>query len=287
MVVYRRDARRSPVLLMVIFTSLLLITVDSRGSGVIDRLRSTARDAIAPVQNLVDDAFSPIRNAAEGVANYGALKDQNAQLKQKLSIAQGKLARDRAVGSQVGDLEKLLDLPTIEDATGVAVRVVGGSPGNFQRTVEINKGTSSGINVGYTVVAGAGLVGKVTEASSTRATVTLIDNPGFGVGVRLETTPSVHGIAEGHTGDAGLRLSFLSNLKAPMTVGELLFTAEVNDAAFLPDIPVAKIAAIDKPKGNLEPSVTLTPLVDLNDLTYLKVLRPQAASTSTPSTTTP
>ena len=287
MVAYGRDTRRRPVLLIAIFTSLLLITLDSRGSGVINRVRSTARDAIAPVQNLVDDAFSPVRNAVDGVTNYGALKDQNARLKQQLSVAQGKVARDRAVGSQVSDLEKLLDLPTVEDATGVAVRVVGGSPGNFQRTVEINKGTSSGINVGYTVVAGAGLVGKVTEASSTRATVTLIDNPGFGVGVRLEKSPSVHGIAEGHTGDTGLRLNFLSNLKAQMTVGELLFTAEVNDAAFLPDIPVAKISAIDKPKGNLEPSVTLTPLVNLNDLTYLKVLRPPAASAPTPSVTTP
>ena len=49
------------------------------------------------------------------------------------------------------------------------------------------------------VVAGNGLVGKVTAVSSEESTVTLIDSPGFGVGVRLEGT-NESGIAEGRTG---------------------------------------------------------------------------------------
>jgi rod shape-determining protein MreC len=282
MAVYRRDARRRPVLLIVVLLSLVLVTVDSRGNGLVDSLRRVARDTLQPVQSVVDSAFSPLRDASNGITGYGAVKDENALLKRRLAELQGRLLRERAVGSEVNELGKLLDLPTIQDATGVAARVIGGAPGNFERTVVINKGTSKGVDVGQPVVAGNGLVGKVTEASGTQATVTLLDSPGFGVGVRLENT-NERGIAEGRTGEREMRLNFLSKLlpacekdSSPDTCisdGELVFTSAVANAAFPPDIPVAKVTGIQKKTGELESTVSLRPLVNLNDITYVKVLR--------------
>lgn len=282
MVSYRRDTRRRSVLLLVVITSLVLVTIDSRGNGVIDSVRGVARDVIRPIQGVVDDAFTPVRDLFGGVTDYGSLRDENVQLKRELSAARGKLNRDRAVGSQVGELEKLLDLPTIEDASGVAARVIGGAPGNFERTVQINKGTSKGVDVGQPVVAGDGLVGKVTEASSATATVTLIDSPGFGIGVRLENT-NERGIAEGKTGERDMRLNFLSKRLGPceknsspdtcIGKGELVFTSAVENAAFPPDVPVAKVQGLSKPQGDLEYTIKLRPLVNLDDLTYVKILR--------------
>ena len=275
MVVYRRDqreTRRRPVLLIVVILSLVLITVDSRGNGAIDSTRRLARNALQPVQSIVDSVFNPVRNVVDGITSYGSVKDQNALLKRRVAALEGRLLRERAVGSEVGELEKLLDLPTIEDATGVAARVISGAPDNFERTVILNKGTSKGVTVGQPVVAGNGLVGKITEASSEQSTVTLIDSPGFGIGVRLETT-NESGIAEGRTGDRTMRLNFLSNPSVVVTKGELVFTVAAPDAAFPPDIPVAKIKARTKRVGDLEPTITLTPLVDLNDITFVKVLR--------------
>jgi rod shape-determining protein MreC len=282
MAVYRRDARRRPVLLIVVLLSLVLVTVDSRGNGLIDSFRRVARDTLQPVQSVVDSVFSPLRDASDGITGYGAVKDENALLKRRLAELEGRLLRERAVGSEVNELGKLLDLPTIQDATGVAARVIGGAPGNFERTVVINKGTSKGVDVGQPVVAGNGLVGKVTEASSTQATVTLLDSPGFGVGVRLENT-NERGIAEGRTGEREMRLNFLSKLlpacgkdSSPDTCisdGELVFTSAVANAAFPPDIPVAKVTGIQKKTGELESTVSLRPLVNLNDITYVKVLR--------------
>ena len=144
MVTYQRDSRQRSVLFVLVFTSLLLITLDSRGNGMVNNFRDIAQNVLAPVRNVVNDAFKPVQDVTGGITNYGSVKDENARLKRQLAALQGKIQRERAVGSQVGELEKLLDLPTIEDATGVAARVVGGSPDNFERTVEINKGTGSG-----------------------------------------------------------------------------------------------------------------------------------------------
>jgi rod shape-determining protein MreC len=274
MAVYRTDARRRPVLLLLLITSVVLITFDSRGSGVVDTLRTAARDVIAPVQDLVDDAFAPVDDALHGITGYGALRDENATLRRRLADAEGKLARERAVGADVTELEKLLDLPTLEDASGVAVRVIGGSPGNFERTIQVNKGSSSGIEVGMPVVAGDGAVGKVVEVSSSRASVILIDSPGWGIGVRMERNPGITGIAQGSIGSRSLHLAFVdTGDQGKIEPGELVFTAAVAGAVFPPDIPVARVKEVSRPKGNLERTITLEPLVDLDDVIYLKVLR--------------
>jgi rod shape-determining protein MreC len=282
MAVYRRDARRRPVLLILVVLALVLVTLDSRGNGLIDSFRRLSRDALAPVQSVVDSAFTPVRNGIDGITGYGSVKDENALLKKRVADLEGRLLRERAVGSEVNELGKLLDLPTIQDATGVAARVISGAPGNFERTVVINKGTAKGVDVGQPVVAGNGLVGKITESASDESTVTLIDSPGFGVGVRLEHS-NERGIAEGRTGEREMRLNFLTKILAEcgenspvdtcISKGEVVFTSASEAAAFPPDIPVAKVTGITKKIGDLESTVTLRPLVDLNDLAYVKVLR--------------
>jgi len=288
MVVYRREGRHRSVLLVIVISSLLLVTLDSRGNGLINSFRNGVREALSPVRSVVEDVFSPVRNLAGGLTGYGDLRDENTELKRRVNRLEGRLSRERAVGSKVGELERLLDLPTAEDATGIAARVVGTAAGNFERTVEINKGTSSGVFVGQPVVAGNGLVGKVTAVSRTLATVTLIDSPEIGVGVRLENT-GVRGLTEAKTGERDILLKFLEAFEptgnqlpkcnetaSPDTCigdNELVFTASTDDAAFPPDIAVGSIVSYERATTDLEPTIKIRPVVDLDDLTYVKVLR--------------
>jgi rod shape-determining protein MreC len=272
MVVYRRESRRRPILVLIVVTSLALITLDTGGNGVIASVRHAARDAIAPVQGVVDDAFDPVQNVFEGVTKVDSLREQNARLRARISELEGTIGAERAVGEQVAELQRLLDLPNIEDATGVVARVIGGPPGNFERTVTLDKGTSQGIVIGMPIVAGAGLVGKVTDASRTRATVTLIDSPGLGVGVRTEQTGE-QAVTQGRTGDRLLRLQFLGNPRAPIVIDELVFTAGVAGAAYPPDLAVARVVKVDRDRGELDPDVFVEPVVDLNDLVFVKALR--------------
>jgi rod shape-determining protein MreC len=288
MVVYRREGRHRAVLLAIVVGSLLLVTMDSRGSGLVDTFRNGVRDALAPLRDVVEDVFAPVRDVAGGVTDYGSLREENAQLKRRLAELEGRLSRRRAVGSEVTELERLLDLPTAEDATGIAARVVSTAAGNFERTVELNKGTSSGIFVGQPVVAGNGLVGRITRSTSSTSTVTLIDSPGLGVGVRLQHASFVRGLTEPHAGEREILLKFLDpgpngqpmrkcqDDQSPdtcITIGELVFTAAVDDGAFPPDLAVGSITRISKRPTDLEATISVQPVVNLDDLTYVKVLR--------------
>lgn len=281
MVVYRRDTRGRSLLLMLVVTSLVLVTLDSGNNGIVNTLRAQAHNVISPVQSLVDDAFNPLRDLTDGITKYSSVRDENARLKREIADLRGQQLRTRGVGSEVGQLEKLLDLPTVQGVTGIAARVTGGAPGNFDRTAQINKGSSKGIRVGYPVVTGDGLVGRVTQVSSGEATVTLIDSPAIGVGVRLETS-SANAITQARAGDRTLTLTFLSDSAAKVQKGELLFTSAVTNSAFPPDVAVGKVVSSTKAVGVLAPTITVSTLVDLSNLDFVKVLR-WPDPTATPS----
>jgi rod shape-determining protein MreC len=272
MAVYRRESRRRPIIALIVITCLALITLDSHGNGVIASVRHTARDAIAPVQDLVDDAFNPVANVFDGVTKVNGLEEENAQLRARLSELEGKLSRERGVGEEYSQLVRLLDIPDVEDVTGVVARVISGSTGNFERTLTLNKGTSQGIVTGMPIVAGNGLVGRVTDASRTRATVTLIDSPDQGVSVRSERN-RIKAVTQGRSGESLLRLGFLENPRADIEEGELLFTSGVEGAAYPADVPVARVVKIDRSRGELDPDIFVEPLVDLDKLIYVKALR--------------
>jgi rod shape-determining protein MreC len=272
MVVYRRDTRGRSLLMTLVITSLVLVTLDSSSNGVVNTLRAQVHNVISPIQSVVNDAFSPLRDVADGITRYSSVRDENARLKRQIADLRGKQLRTRGVGSEVGQLQKLLDLPTVLGATGIAARVTGGAPGNFDRTVQINKGSSKGIKVGYPVVTGDGLVGRVTQVSSTEATVTLLDSPTIGVGVRLENS-SASGITSARAGDRLLTLGFLNVTDPSVQRGELLFTSAVTNSAFPPDLPVGTVVSSTKAVGALAPTITVRTLVDLANLDFVKVLR--------------
>jgi rod shape-determining protein MreC len=272
MAVYRRESRRRPILVMVVITSLALISLDTGGNGVITSVRHSARDLIAPVQGVVDDAFHPVENVFDGVSKYDGVRAENARLQARINELEADLTTQRAVGQQIKELEQLLDLPNIEDVTGVVAQVIGGPPGNFERTITLNKGTSQGLIVGMPVVVGSGLVGRVTDASNTRATVTLIDSENQGVGVRTERVRE-QAVTEGQQGNKLLRLSFLGNPRADIQVGELVFTAGTDGGAYPADLPVGRVAKIDRNRGELDPDIFVEPVVDLDNLVYVKALR--------------
>jgi rod shape-determining protein MreC len=282
MVVYRRDTRGRNLLAALIVVAVTLVVVDSGRSGVVSSMRDAANRAISPVRSATNTAFQPLRDAGSGITDYSSLKHENGVLRREVGDLRGQVRKSRGIGGEVGQLEKLLDLPTVEDATGIAARVSGGAPGNFERTVELDKGASKGIRVGYPVVTGDGLVGTVSAVTRRQSTVTLLDNPSLGVGVRLETS-QLFAITTATAGDRALHLANLSDNFAQVQKGELVFTAAIPNAAFPPDEPVGTVTSFARGPQDLAPTITVAPLVNLDDLDFVKVLRwpdPTAAPTT-------
>jgi rod shape-determining protein MreC len=271
--VYRRTSRPRFTLLLLILTSVTLLTLSQRGStsGVVGAIRSGARDVFAPIQRVASAATRPMGDFFAGAVHYGDLKKENARLRQQLNEEQGKVLqatdaeRERKALLDQQNLAYLGDIPT------VSARVVDASASNFEQTIEIDQGRSSGVAKDMPVVSGAGLVGRVIEVSRTRAVVLLITDPTSAVGVRLTGSGDV-GVSQGEGHSNAMTIDLIASA-TDVKKGEAVVTSGLQQSVFPPSIPVGKVRSVQKNPSALLQDITMDPVVDLKRLTFVKVVQ--------------
>ncbi len=273
MAVYRRTARPRFVLLLLVLSAITLVTLDARssGGGALGQLRGKAQDVFAPVQDATHSVLRPVGDFFTGVVHYGDVKRENTRLRDQLAQIRGQ--QDQGAAAQ-RELQLLLDqqhLNFVGNIPTVAAQVVDTSSSNFELSVQLDRGTDSGIALGMPVVAAAGLVGRVAEVSAKRSTVLLLTDPTFSVGVLLSANGDV-GVADGTGRDSPMRID-LVDPSTKIKAGDVLVTSGLQLERFPKDIPVGTVKSVKLAPGALEQSVTLTPAVDVARLQFVQVLQ--------------
>lgn len=269
----QRGNRRRTILVLLLLTAITLITLDQRGdgTGVIGVVRDEARDLLAPVQDAVRGVTDPIGDWFDGVLDASDLKQENEDLKRELAEARGQAAEGEAARLENEELRDQLDLEFVGDIPTVAAEVVTASTGNFESTVQIDRGTDNGVTAGMPVVTGDVLVGRVTQASRRRATVLLISDANSGVGARLSQS-RVPGVLRGEGNPDELKLNFIDP-EVEVRDGEQVVTSGVDNRTFPAGIPIGRVVRAERARGDLEQDIAVQPLVDLRRLQFVQVLR--------------
>ena len=273
MAVYRRSRRHRFLLVLLLLTSVTVITLDQRGQGsdVLESARSTARDAFGSVEDATSDTFSPVGDFFSGVFDYGELKAENRRLRAQLDQVRSKDVLAEETDRELRTVKANEHLEFAAQIPAVAAQVVTTSPSNFQLAVEIDAGSAKGVAVGMPVVTGAGLVGKVIRVSSKRATVLLVTDRDFNVGVRLTSSQDT-GAAKGNGPGKPLTIDLLYNSTVIKT-NEVVVTSGLQGAVFPGAIPVGRVRTAKAVPSSLQQDVTMEPIVDLQRLSYVKVLK--------------
>ncbi len=268
-----RSNRRRTILILLILTSITLITLDTRGgdSGVGGTVRNAARDAFAPVQDGVDQLLSPVADWWDGVTKAGSIKDENRRLRRELQAARGDVATARAARAEIKRLKELAQLPFAPTIPGVDAQIVVGSPGNFEATVTLNKGTDDGVGTNMPVVSGAGLLGRVARASGRRATVLLLTDRDSGVGLR-DVRSQVQAVLNGNP-DTQLQTLDALEAKSDVKVGDDLVTIGSAEGPYPPDVPVGKVVAVRRRAGDLTQRVTIRLLANASITEFVRILQ--------------
>jgi rod shape-determining protein MreC len=268
-----RTGRSRFTLLLLVLTSVTVLTLDFRGSGAVDDVRGAASTVFSPIADAASSVTRPITDAWNGAFGYDELRQENERLREELAEAQGQAAEGETARLEAAELRELEGITTFTDLESVVARVVGGSLTNFEHTVQLDRGTSDGIGVGMPVVTGSGLVGRVVAATGSRATVQLITDPGFELGVRLPALDErgiAHGTGEGEPLliDAGIPV----NVETAIGRRELVVTSGVQGSLFPPDIPVGRVTEVEAASDQLSLELTVDTAADLDNLGYVRVL---------------
>ena len=253
-------------------TAVALLTLDARGSGgVLDAVRGGAQEVLGPVRTFGDWVASPVRDAWRGLVSFDELEAENSQLR-------GELAQARASVLRVGELERdrqeLLALMGARDVVKaiprVTARVVDAPVSNFERTILLDKGRRDGIRTGMPVESGDGLIGRVVEAEPSWASVELLTDPNFDVGVRIVRSGD-DGLASGRGPGRDLDVGYIE-LETVVIPGETVVTSGFEGSTFPAGLLVGTVTDVAPDAVRGAQQVTVHPAADLTRLRWVQVL---------------
>jgi rod shape-determining protein MreC len=281
--------RRRAVLAVLVILSLFLLTAyfgESSGGG-LHAVQRGAMEALAPIQEGANRALKPFRDLFGWFGDTLDAKSERDKLEEERDALRREVARLEVERQELEQLKGLQEQNTsggLGNLEPVQARVIVRSPSTWYQTVQINKGSSDGIQVNQPVVNAQGLVGKVESVSDGNALVMLLTDQDFGVSaqtVRSAEPGSVYP-AVGAPGD--LRFELVPNAKE-VRRGETIITAGTVTsaaAAELPSlyprgIPIGTVKTIEQGEGELDRVIHVAPLADLRRLDIVEVLtEPQA-----------
>jgi rod shape-determining protein MreC len=270
-VAFSRRSSRSPrsrfTLGLLLLTAITMLVLDLPGTGPLEPVRDAAATAFRPIRAAGDAVFEPISNGWKGAFGYGDLKDENARLKRDLEERKGQDAKIARLEQQVADLRKLEGIDAGAERT-LSAEIISGPISSFEQTVEIDRGSSDGVKVGMAVITGSGVLGRVADVSSDRATVELLTETSVSIGVRLHNGD----LAVAHGRGAGKPLG-VDDVEDDTVVrkGDYVYTSGIDRTAFPKDLVVGRVSKVGKSVAGIPRVIEVEPLADLTSV-YVKVV---------------
>jgi rod shape-determining protein MreC len=279
--------RRRAVLLLLVVLSLILLTAYF-GEAPGGRLHSVQRGfltVLSPIQDGANKALKPVRDAFGWIGDTFHAKSQRDQLRKQVDKLRREVVANQSERTAYRELVALYHLDnqlSVSNYHPATATVVAKSPNIWYSTVTIDRGEGSGIHVNDPVINAEGLVGKVTQAASDGAQVSLITDSSVGVSARIGTS-SVTGIVQPKVGDPNdLLLQYLP-ANAQVNKGDYVVTSGTvsspGDSLYPPGIPIGQVTSVNEESAFR--SVNVHPLANLHGLDVVQVLT--AASGSRPA----
>ncbi|HEY1457708.1 MAG TPA: rod shape-determining protein MreC, partial [Solirubrobacteraceae bacterium] len=182
-------------------------------------------------------------------------------------------------------LENLDNELSINDYRPVNATVAGESPNIWYATINIDKGSSSGVQINDPVINQQGVVGKVTQVASDGAVVSLISDSEVAVSAKINATGEP-GLVRPKVGEPNDLLVEYVSSTANVKEGDYVVTAGTiasqSDSLFPPRIPIGQVTSVSAngpyQDVNVRPSVNLHNLEVVQVLTSVHGSRPEQLS---------
>lgn len=263
------------VLLLVTAVCVFLLTITYNFPVLSGPFEAIADVLFVPFQNGVTYAGSWIGDKTAEIVNIRRLEEENRILKQQiadLSEQNADLQEDRY---ELVRLRELYELDTLySEYEKTAARIISKDSGSWYHSFIINKGSSNGILTDMNVIAGGGLVGRVTAVGPHWARViTIIDDKSNVSAQVLATSDSL--IVSGDLESYEQGLITFSKLRDPenaVNPGDKIVTSNISDK-YLPGILIGYISTINDDPNHLTKSGTLLPAVDFGKLDIVLVIK--------------
>lgn len=259
-------------ILTIVAVALMVITLTtSLFSGIANTI---AGFVVVPFQRGITTAGTWLIGEADRLATIEQLQEENKELQARvdqLTEENMQLTQDRY---ELNTLRELYELDAqYESYEKVGAHVIAKDSGNWFYSFVIDKGTDDGLAVDMNIIAGGGLVGRITSIGPDWAKVTTIIADNFSVsGMVLSTSDNLIVTGNLESYEKGvITFSKLQDSADVVVIGDKVVTSNISDK-YLPEILIGYITTIESDSNNLTKSGTLTPAVDFEHLDEVLVI---------------
>ena len=262
--------------LLLILTAFcfIMMTITFTTDFVAGPLNSVAGFVVVPFQKGVSAVGTWLSDRSEELTQLKDVLKENQELKERideLTIEVNSLQQDKY---ELANLRELYNLDNqYADYEKIGARVISKDSGNWFHSFVIDKGSDDGVEVDMNIIAGSGLVGRVTEVGKNYAKViSIIDDKSNVSAMVLSTSDRL--IVSGDLellNDGFIRFSQLIDDENKVKAGDKIVTSHISDK-YLPGILIGYINKIDMDENNLTSSGLLVPAVDFSHMDEVLVI---------------
>ena len=259
-------------ILTILCTVMMLVTF---GTDVFNKPLNTAvAYVIIPFQQGISKAGEWLSNRSEELVQIRSLLDENARLREEIA----KLTEENTLLQQDKyELNRLRELVSLDEQYAgynkIGARIIARDAGNWYSSFVIDKGEEDGLSVDMNVIAGGGLVGRITSVGPNWARVTSIISDNSNVSAmtlssedNLTVCGDLKQMANGY-----ITFKQLMDGQDLVREGDKVVTSDISDK-YLPNILIGYISAINKDAYNLTKSGEIVPEVDFEHLSEILVI---------------
>jgi rod shape-determining protein MreC len=290
----RQVRRRRAVLFALVLCCFVLLTAyfSESSSGPLRSIQTGAMEVVAPVQEGANRALKPVRDLFGWFGDTLDAKSERDKLEAERDRLRNEVVRLQSAASENDELRDMVDYARgsgIDAYEPVTARVYSRSFSSWYETMEINKGSSDGIEVNQPVINGKGLVGKIKTVSDGNAVVMLLSDSQFGVSALAAASGQPGSIlpVAGSPGD--LLFDLVPDAKE-VRKGDSIVTAGTVSrrlpSPFPQGIPIGVVKRIEG-EGELDRTIHVAPFADLRDLDFVQVLTKPTADLRASASPTP
>ena len=234
-----------------------------------------SNDLAGGVCRVIAVPTTAIGRTANSIGNLLNTFEENRALKAKIDeFAQDKV-RLQTVEEENRELKKQLKLEaTLTDFKTVSAVTISRSPTTWQSQLVINKGSKSGLKKGMPVLAGSGIIGRISEVNTTNSKVALISDTGedanrFAITIK-GSKGDVNGIVTDFDRETNQLIMGQVTSENDIKPGDLVETSGLGGV--IPSgLYVGKVAKVTKDDYGLSKRIYIEPAADLGNITTVVV----------------
>jgi rod shape-determining protein MreC len=256
--------------LFLIAISISMMVVDHRFQH-LEVVRANISLALSPLRFLVSLPATGGNWLSDWFTSHTELLNENEQLRAEGRILNARLQKLEILAEENVRLRNLLgSARKIADEVIVA-ELLSVDQNPYRQLIEINKGSSDGVEIGHAVIDDFGVMGQVIHVNAQSATTILISDPEHAIPVQFVRS-GTRSVAFGRGSTSQLELRYLP-ATADIKIDDELVTSGLG-GRFPADYPVAKVTAINEDRVRGFVSVFAEPKARLDSSREVLVIKP-------------